>query len=403
MSIKRKGEILDGLFVVEDFRELNKALSSGRITLEEYNELFSEDSRKGGLMNTKDGKKIRKIKPFSVGGSDAAIIRKCSPFTSRRMLQLKKLGQVEESVLSSKQFIFDFGHIFESAIGEMCALKLRQKGMNVIFIPCEFGYLHTDWPHFLAHPDGFLIDKDTREIVALVEIKTSASTSHHWQSAFALDIVPEDYNCQVQSYLQVLGLDTAYVFAWNCQREENGFKAIEVTRDEELAISILDDCEKFVKETAAGIEYDDDPLPSEIDWMYSTVDPTLSYAKLPLKVLGSLEELEKLKSERAALNEQIEGENKMLRQIAAQEKALKASLYASIGKAPGGVLDTPKGRYKVDVSRDYSIDAEVKRKAAEEFPEAWEAITSYKPRVSSKVTFIPKEASDESQDSLEAI
>ena len=124
---------------------------------------------------------------------------------------------------------------------------------------------------------------------------------------------------------------------------------------------------------------------------------------MPRKTQGTLEQIERLSQQRETLNDEIRDTQKLLRQIDAEERKLKTSLIASIGKAPGGILETSRATYKVDVFRDYSLDADVKKKAAEEFPEAWAAITSWKPSIRCKVTPTSKEAAPKEQPSEDAV
>ena len=389
MKTKKKRTKAYELLVVEDFTEYNEALARGEMSQEDYDVLFGRESREHGLMNTPEGKAFGKIYPFAVGGSDTAAIRGISPWTSRRMLQLLKTKALSKTVLPSTQFIYDFGHIFETAVGTMGALQLRHKGHeNYVYVPCDFGYVNTRWPHFLAHPDGFIMDKKTREIVALAEVKTSFTKMHE---------VPEYYICQVQAYMQVLGLDKCYVLAWNGIRDEDGFSQHLIERDEALAVSILDDCEKFVADTVAGIEYDDEPLPSELALMFNEVDETEGFIKLPRKVQGTLEEYDRLEKDKQALREEIKDTTALINKITAEQSDLKNKLYPYIGKAPGGTLETSKAIFNVSVTREFSFDKDVKKVIAEKHPEVWEELIKLKPTIKATIKPIAKDLGEGEQ------
>ena len=375
------------LLVVEDYSKLNADLRDGRISQEDYDAIFT-DARVHGLMNTPVGKLFGKIYPFAMGGSDTGAVEGCSEFTSKKVLQLKKLSLIESVTPPSLQFIYDFGHIFEDAVGYMGALQLRARGIDVVYVPCDFGYVKTDWRHFLVHPDGFLVSPKTGKVVALAEIKTTRTTSPHWINSFAHDKVPEEYMTQVQAYMQVLGIDTCYVLAWNCERDADGFKQLRVDRDESFARKILDDCEQFVKDTEAGVMYNTDVLPSEAAMVYKEVDETKDHVKLSVtdpKISGIFSELDRIAEEKAAIKAEAAESQRALYSLEKEEKTLKSGLFDSIGNAPGGIFETEYATYRVDVTRGFSFDADVKKMTQERYPEAWEEITRFKPTISAKV------------------
>lgn len=387
------------LIIVQDMSSYADALDSGYLTQEEFDATFGNEFRKGKF-NTPEGEaflaEYGDTIPFFTGGSDAGIIEGHSNFKTKRFLQLEKLGLVEKATLPSQQFIYDYGHIFETDIGRFCAGKMRRNGIDVVYEPCDFGYINTNWPTFLAHPDGFLRDRKTRKIVALAEVKSSHKSASAWKDEFSAGRVPEDYQDQVQAYMQVLGIDDCYVLAHSKHADcAEDFVYLHVARDEERAIKILDDCARFVAETAAGIEYNEVLLPDEAAHVYKDADETLGYVKLPRKTLGTLRKLEKLAKDKEALSDDIKDSTKLIRQIDAEEKKLRATLLPHIGNAQGGIIETSRAIYQIDVVRGFSLDRDVKQKIAEDYPKLWDEISSLKPTLRCDFKYTSKEEAPE--------
>lgn len=387
--------------VVQDFTERSSALREGYTTQEELDAAFGNDDR-NGKFNTEDGinflEEYGDLIPFFIGGSDLGTVAGHNRHQSAAYLQQKKLGNVEETLMPSTQDNFDYGHIFEEPIAQKCAKMLRQKeGLDVVYIPCEYGYINPSSSLvFLAHPDGFLLDRKTREVVALVEVKTAQANSEEWE-LFSNNRVPAGYNDQVQGYMETTGINGCYFFVHNkCGSSSENFKYVYQPFDAAYAKKVLSDGEKFVYDTAAGILLDSEALRTdEAARVFREEDASLGLVKLPKKALGTLEQIERIRKDKEALNDDVKETNKLIRQKEAEEKKLRDSLIPYIGNAPGGYIETEKTTFTVDVTRSYGIDKDVKQKAAEEFPEVWETISGYKPTISCKVTSTPKESSEQ--------
>lgn len=391
---------------VEDFRELNDKLDRGELTQTEYDKIFTA-ARIHGLMNTPEGEAFGPIQPFAIGGSAISAIEGTSPYMSKRKLQRERLGLAKEHVDDSKQFIFDFGHFFETPTGKqnvhLLATKLKK---DLVYKPCDFGYLNTRWPHVLAHPDGYIIDrKDPKSKPVLAEIKTTAAWSGNWKNYYSQGKVPPEYISQVQAYLKILGLDRAYLLAWNGSRSESGFRQIEVVLDEEYAVRILDMAEEFVEDTVRGIRYDASDI-DNVDLIGKEAAEMYPYEKPDAKLIefdadtfeDTFKELSELMDRQEVLNAEIKAvETKYKAEVEEQAKELKG-LEKKIKKVSGLLLDKvadEAGGYFTDaegtvwkaiVERKYSLDAKVKAFAAENYPDAWEAITSHSRTASIKVT-----------------
>ena len=401
-------------FVVEDFRALDAQLAAGVITQDEYDSIFSE-ARLHGLMNTEDGRRIGKIMPFAVGGSDTGAILGISKYTSKRKLQRQKLGLWNQKVSPDQQFIFDFGHLFEHGTGMMNVKLLSERtGRDLSFEPCPFGYLNEAWPHVLAHPDGFIKDRKTGELF-LAEIKTTSAFSGNWTDYFKQGKIPEEYFAQVQAYLEILGLKKGYLLAWNAARSVFGFTQIEVDLDEDFAVDVLDACERFVEDTENGHMYGAEDIESlkllsdEAAELYGAEDSSLGYVTLGSEKEDLFRELDRIQEERAMCDARLKpfkdaldaaekaykdaaGDDlKVLSRLDRKEAEKMASLYDDIGCAKGGIFETEDATYRVDVSRGYSLDSSVKSYAESTFPAAWDAITKRKPTIKASYRKILKE------------
>lgn len=383
---------------VENFAELNRDLESGKMSREEYDKLFTE-ARKHGLMNTPEGKVLGPITPFCIGGSDLAAIEGTSPYKTKRGLQREKLGLKKERVDDSKQFIFDYGHEFEDAVGKMNVNMLGKKlGRNLVYVPCNYGYINEEWPHFLAHPDGTIQDRNDPNFIILGEVKTTSTWTPKWKDYYSAGIVPPEYMSQIQAYMKVLGLKEAYLLAYGGTRSENSFVQIKVELDEEYAQKILDAAEEFVNDTIAGIMYDasdcenEAVLAKELQEMFPEEDEKADFIKLPRKfdeafdAVGELlDEMETLSKEVKAVEADYKAKTKDQRsRIEKIKKELikcGAAITEEIGSQRGGFYTADDGtEWKVSVKRGYSLDSSVKAYAEATWPEAWKDITSFKPK-----------------------
>lgn len=152
------------LKVLGDFSEAEKAFEENKITFDDFQEYFTK-ARHNGI----DGS----VKPFAVGGSDAAIVFGLSPWKAPKQLVLEKLypERFKELTPPDKRHILDLGHHFEEGIARMCAELLRDKlNVEVELIPSTLQYLNTEYPHCIADID-YLIKVAGK--LYLVEVKST--------------------------------------------------------------------------------------------------------------------------------------------------------------------------------------------------------------------------------------
>lgn len=405
-------------YCVEDLSVLDKDLEAGLISQQERNEKFTE-GRFQGQMNTPEGMAIGPIMPFAFGGADLSAIDGTSPHTSIRKLQQIKLRLITEDVDDDKQFIFDFGNIFEDKVGEInTAILARELGMNLSYVPCHHGYWNEEFPHFLAHPDGFIIDRDENKIFALAEIKTTGASTGNWKNFFSEGKVPTEYKPQVQAYLKVMKakfpyLDKAYVMAWSGGRYKSSFARVKVDFDDEFATNRLNMGEKFVQDTENGVMHTSEDIANaeliakEAAEMYLKAKKDAGIIEFGAEFADTFEELAELLDKHEEISAKIkEAESEFKKSIAEENKELKeiekaiaqkqGSLTDKVADDNGGVYTDKNGtEWTFTIDREgFSFDKDVKAALKETFPKAWKFITEQKPKFKPVLSRKPKEVPD---------
>lgn len=136
-----------------------------------------------------------------LGGSSMAAVLGLSPWESPYSLWCQMAGLVEATQETKEQ---SRGHYLEPAIAAWFADQHPE------FVVADAGtYVHRDRPQHLANPDRLLTAAGGSMATALLEIKTDADGSGWGEPG--TDEIPVYYRTQVQWYLDVLGLDRAYV------------------------------------------------------------------------------------------------------------------------------------------------------------------------------------------------
>lgn len=405
-------------FCVEDLSELDKMLENGEISQSTHDELFGE-GRQHGRMNTPEGKRIGKIYPFAIGGDDLSAIEGSSPYKTKRKLQELKLGLVTEEIDDEKQFIFDWGHIFEEQIGRInTKILARELGMNLAYLPCHNGYWNEQFPHFLAHPDGFVIDLDTNSIFALAEVKSTSTKSHAW-SLYSEGDYPREYKPQVQGYAKVMNakfpsLTKAYIFAWSGGRYLSSFARVEIDFDDEYATERLEAGEQFVKDTENGIMYTSadvenaELIEKENAERYAKAKKDAGVIEFGNEFDETFEELNelydkqeelsaKIKAAEKEFKKSIEDDDKELKDIAKAIAKKEGLLTDKVADNNGGTYTDKNGtEWTFTIDREsFSFDKDVKAALKEAFPKAWKFVTEQKPKFKTILSRTRKEELDE--------
>lgn len=136
-----------------------------------------------------------------IGGSDIGAILGVSPYKTALDIYLSKTTEQPEK---QGDWLY-WGHALETPI---IARFENDHGVKVQHAPPLFRHSEYDWA--LANVDGLILDENGHP-TAILEIKTaSAFKSGEWGEE-STDEVPLTYIAQVQWYMWICGLQTAYI------------------------------------------------------------------------------------------------------------------------------------------------------------------------------------------------
>lgn len=139
-----------------------------------------------------------KYRRQGIGGSDVAAIAGISRWKDPFGIYMDKIGKVKPSEQNEAMY---WGSTLESVVLEEF---VKRSGLHVETLP--FLLRHPEIPYLLANVDGIVTDEDGRQ--GVFEAKTAnAFAKSEWEG----HKVPEEYMLQVQHYLNVTGLNFAYV------------------------------------------------------------------------------------------------------------------------------------------------------------------------------------------------
>jgi putative phage-type endonuclease len=177
-----------------------------------------------------------------IGGSEIAAVIGLSPFESRFSLWHRKagtIGPVEDDP------IMEWGRRLEPAV----AGKFLDEHAPLLRSSTYGGtFAHPDRPWQIANPDLLLVNGNTApEPCAVLEVKTSPF-GDGWGEAGA-DQVPPHVRCQALWYLDVLGLQVAYVVVLIGGHDYREYR-IDADPDEQAELRAA--AERFLAELAAG-------------------------------------------------------------------------------------------------------------------------------------------------------
>ena len=158
-----------------------------------------------------------------IGGSDASVIMGENPWRSVLQLWEEKTG--DGAVTDNGNEYTYWGNVMEPIIRKefmnRTALKVRQKHAII---------LHSVFPFLFADVDGIVTDENGEKCI--FEAKTASQYKEKdWEYG-----VPREYYLQVQHYLEVCGMEKAYVAVLI---GGNTFKIYTVLRDQEVIEELL--------------------------------------------------------------------------------------------------------------------------------------------------------------------
>lgn len=165
-----------------------------------------------------------------IGGSDVSVIMGENRFCSIQQLWEEKTGHLKITD-TGNEFTY-WGNVMEPIIRKefmkRTGLKVRQKHAMI---------LHPEYPYLFADLDGIVTDEDGEKCI--FEAKTVSQYKEElWQDGN----IPREYLLQVQHYMEVCGMNKAYVAGLI---GGNHFIYHTVYRDEALIAEILDKERKF--------------------------------------------------------------------------------------------------------------------------------------------------------------
>jgi putative phage-type endonuclease len=141
-----------------------------------------------------DSPEWHEVRSRGIGGSEVGTILGLNPWESAYALWAKKTGLIEDSFKGNTAT--EVGNWLEEPILQ----RFQEKHPELQVYRCGT-YAAKDFDIMHANPDGVAYNKETGEWF-VIEVKTAR---YPWQG------IPQHYMAQVQHYLDVLGLQRAYV------------------------------------------------------------------------------------------------------------------------------------------------------------------------------------------------
>ena len=227
---------------------------------------------------------------LGIGGSDAAVIMGLSHWKTPARLWMEKTGRVEPDDISDSEVVY-WGTILESVVADEFAKRtgkrVKKSGM----------YRSLKYPWMLASVDRMVIGER-----AGLECKTTTEFNKNiWNDNQGLGI-PIAYYCQIQWYMTVLGYPKWYIA---CLIGGQTYVWKEIPRDDVFIGELIMLSEKFWKNVVEDTCPEPDCSSDYGDLL------RLEYGYTPKAVtrldecLPNIERLEKLKSDRDFIDDEI--------------------------------------------------------------------------------------------------
>lgn len=188
--------------------------------------------------------------PYTVGGSDVAVIFGLSPWTTPLELWMVKKGRMK-SLPKPNEDQLEMGHLLEPI-----AVHFYAKKTGNIVRDDTFMYQHAYFPYALADIDrAYTRISDGEE--GVLECK---STSYHKAEAWADGKYPEYYGMQLRYYLAVKDLKHgAFSSIWG-NNPDNDMAYPEIERDKALEDIIFEKLDRWIY----SLEHDQPPTMSGV-------------------------------------------------------------------------------------------------------------------------------------------
>lgn len=186
------------------------------------------------MCETRDGEEWKNARYGVVTGTDVARILGMDPSVSRRKLFECKLAHVEPTQKAGPylQRLLELGKIYEPVARE-CFVSAAAGGMA-----CEVPGMKTHPAHSWLNgtPDLFLLDGAGR-VGSVVEIKCHFHPAPHRALPYAcVKELPLRHWLQLQTYMEIMNVDTGYVWSWTL------YNGATLFRVERMARGIFEQC-----------------------------------------------------------------------------------------------------------------------------------------------------------------
>lgn len=283
-----------------------------------------------------------------IGGSDASVIMGKNPYRSILQLWEEKTGKLPVTD-DGNEYTY-WGNVMEPIIRKefmnRTGLKVRQKHAMIF---------HKDYPYLFADVDGIVTDE--RGEKCIFEAKTASQyKAEQWE-----DGVPEEYILQVQHYLEVCGMDKAYIAALI---GGNKFVFHTIYRDDELIRNLISREKEFWE---GCVLTDTEPVMDDSD---ATRDYLNQKYSDPIE--GPIQLQEDMKSVLA----EYQDVDCKIKELEKQKTGFANQIKAAMGEYETGEVDGTVVSWK-KISRE-SLDSKRLRKEQPEVFAEYRNISSYR-------------------------
>lgn len=283
-----------------------------------------------------------------IGGSDALVIMGKNPYRSILQLWEEKTGKLPVTD-DGNEYTY-WGNVMEPIIRKefmnRTGLKVRQKHAMIF---------HKDYPYLFADVDGIVTDE--RGEKCIFEAKTASQyKAEQWE-----DGVPEEYILQVQHYLEVCGMDKAYIAALI---GGNKFVFHTIYRDDELIRNLISREKEFWE---GCVLTDTEPVMDDSD---ATRDYLNQKYSDPIE--GPIQLQEDMKSVLA----EYQDVDCKIKELEKQKTGFANQIKAAMGEYETGEVDGTVVSWK-KISRE-SLDSKRLRKEQPEVFAEYTSVSSYR-------------------------
>lgn len=260
---------------------------------------------------------------ITIGGSDSAIIyfkaiNKGKPY-EKNVIQLwkQKIGlEIPEEIKEFEVPKIDIGNELESYI---CRRFINEYPKLKLIDTKEITFHNSEIPFVHANLDGLVEDELGNQYV--FEAKTAGEIM---KSKWTEESIPDDYYLQVQHYLLVTGLQTAYIAV--LFRDSGDYQSYQIDRNDEQIAELVEAYKEFwehVENKVQPVIPDDELTPSIIKTLYP--ESAGKEITLPDSVVNSVIKFKQIDAKIKELEKEQEKEKVII------QSAMKDAEKAKIG------------------------------------------------------------------------